>query len=305
VVFADALLEVAERLNQLQRRREALEVTRRATAILHHNGRARTPQALTARRIEGVMLQGLGEYREASTVLDGWIADARGLGGRFLLWVELTETWQARMRGDPRAAVAWGRARLERARRDGNPAGVQNLLREITGDLIEAGDLPEARARHQELLATLSPGDSVVRLQLGARLAEAEKRLPEAREAYRRFLGAVGFPDPRHPGQFFYRYDVLRAGRLALSAGDPVAAESLSGHYLRIAEVNEHAASRSGDVGRGLLLLGRARIARGDTVGGRLTALRAVAPLRHGMGPDHPATREAMAILASWRREPR
>jgi serine/threonine-protein kinase len=300
--FADALLEHADQFRQQQRLREALGATRRATSILDHIGRASTPQALTARRGEGILLQGLGEYAAADRVLTAWVADARGLGSRFEPWVELTRIWQARMRRDSRAAVALGQRKLERARRTGNPAAVRNQLWEVTSDLIDAGDLPEARARFRELMVTLPPEDSIIGLQLGARLAELEGRLPEAGAAYRRFLEAVGFPDPSDSRLFHFRYYLLRAGRVALLAGDAVAAESLARHSLRISEVHEHDWARSGDVGRALLLLGQARVARADTIGGLLTVLRAVAPLRQGMGPDHATTREAMALLVRPRR---
>ncbi|HSE27488.1 MAG TPA: protein kinase [Gemmatimonadales bacterium] len=300
--FTDALLELAEQFRLQQRWRDALGATRRATAILQHIGRSSTPQALTARRGEGTLLQGLGEYDAANRVLTAWVADARGLGSRFEPWVELTELWQARMRRDPRAAVALGQRRLERARRTGNPVAVRNQLWEVTGDLIDAGDLPEARARFRELMADLPPEDSILGLQLGGRLAEREGRLPEAGAAYRRFLQAVGFPDPSDSRLFHFRYYVLRAGGVALLAGDAVAAESLARHSLRISEVHEHDRSRSGDVGRALLLLGQARVARADTIGGRLTMLRAVAPLRRGMGPDHAVSRQAMELLAPPRR---
>ena len=53
---------------------------------------------------------------------------------------------------------------------------------------------------------------------------------------------------------------------------------------------------RSGDIGRALVLLARARLARADTAGARDPLRRAIPALEYGLGPNTPSTRDARRL---------
>ena len=52
-------------------------------------------------------------------------------------------------------------------------------------------------------------------------------------------------------------------------------------------------------MGLSLLLLARARLAQGDSAGAGAVVRHALTPLRHSVGPEHPGTREAVALADS------
>jgi hypothetical protein len=130
---------------------------------------------------------------------------------------------------------------------------------------------------------------------LEARFAEAGG---DPASAYRTYLGALterGFPDDRDIPP--WHRIVFRAAAAALASGDAVAADSLARHALRLERQLGHDEARSADMGLAFVVLGRARLAQGDSAGGRNALERAIGPLEFGLGPEHPQSRDARRLL--------
>jgi eukaryotic-like serine/threonine-protein kinase len=101
------------------------------------------------------------------------------------------------------------------------------------------------------------------------------------------------------------------APRLAGVIGDAADALIATGRYADALPYAEHlerlgtrdslTATRSGVVGRALLLQARARLGTGDSTGARQLLARAIKPLIFGYGETHALTREAMSLRSRLR----
>jgi hypothetical protein len=67
---------------------------------------------------------------------------------------------------------------------------------------------------------------------------------------------------------------------------------------LRISEALAREATQSADVGEAAFALALVHRAKGDEATAKAELVRSVEALTNGLGPDHPLTREAAAMLA-------
>jgi len=162
--------------------------------------------------------------------------------------------------------------------------------------LADYGHLNRARQHMTRLTAMIPERDRAMLHMLEARFAVAQGNPVDSCRAYMDALTERGFPDdPNIPP---WHGVIYRAATSALASGDAEAADSLARHAIRLEGELGQDESRSGDIGLALLLLSRARLAVGDSVGSREALLRAVAPHESGLGPSHTGTREARRLLA-------
>jgi tetratricopeptide (TPR) repeat protein len=171
----------------------------------------------------------------------------------------------------------------------------QWALERLVAVLVDHGSVARAKARLSQLTALIPERDRAMLRMLEARFAEAGG---DPASAYRTYLGALkerGFPDDRDIPP--WHRVVVRAAGAALASGDAVAADSLARHALRLERQLGHDEAESGDMGLALVVLGRARLAQGDSAGGRDALERAIGPLEFGLGPEHPQSRAARRLL--------
>jgi tetratricopeptide (TPR) repeat protein len=177
-----------------------------------------------------------------------------------------TELARSRLRtGQPHAQIVEPLDHLENTRFEGAPAvdtTTQVLVDGIRATLeIREGNPQAADHRAERLLQTLR-----------------EKKFNRPRWIY---LAA------------------LLASRTALAAGDPARAIEHANAALAIVEPVARGPDTSADVGDSLLVLAHAKLAQHHAAEARTLLTRAIDCLRNGYGIDHPATREAEALLST------
>jgi hypothetical protein len=301
-----ALNELAGALNTAGQFREALGLTRRSIALLRQMGRDSTVTMVVERYNEAIHLSALGETLEAQARLAGTMDLAAGMDPdrRVPRYMMTLAADLATGRGRPDSAVTTYRRVLAEARQQEDIRAQVWALTGLSGALADQGRLGEARQRRDEL-STLLPQNGRWRLSmLDARLAYAEGDWPTAHRLFLDHLKARGFPK-RPAGTYHFPALVVLAARSGFRSGDPVAAESLAHHGLRLARGEGQDETRSGAMGDALVVLARARLARSDSTAAREALEHAQRPLANGYGPDHPLTREALALLDTLSRRER
>ena len=297
--------EVARALHDDGRIRASLDVTRDLIRTLGRTNRGGTLTMLVEQYNEAALLSRLGEAREAESQL----AQALGLTGglnpeeRLPTYMTVLAADLAHVLARPDSAVATYRRALSQAREESDVIYQVRALSGLSLALIDQGRSREA-GRYVEQLRRIAPaGFRWQADEAEARLMYLRGNTAEARRRYLELLTARGFPR-RGLSTPYFPSRVLDAAMMAWRSRDALAAESLAVHALRLARGEGHDEARSGVVGRGLLLLARARCARGELAGAREALERSVGPLASGYGPDHPLTREARALLDSLETAP-
>jgi serine/threonine-protein kinase len=288
--FARFLLDVANLRHQLGRPRAALPLVENAARILRSTGRAHTVQLLNALGHEFAMLEAIDRARSDS-VFRIWIRLAEGMGAGFARVVENRSAQHALGIGWPDSAAAIWTDLLQRQKDAGEPTAYTLVW--LSRALIDAGRLPEARARFHELERV--NGDSLEILQVRGRLAEVEGRHAEALAAYQVILARQGYPSLRFASSFWFY--VTRAARMALLSGDAALADSLGRRaYAYALDLRPEDALAAGRI---RLIQARARIALADTAGAIRFGLEALDALGTGRGspPLEPGELEAARDL--------
>jgi eukaryotic-like serine/threonine-protein kinase len=296
VAYADALATVSTQLHNQNRVREALVANRRVIAVLDRIGRGSTLPMLNARLDEARYLRDLGEMQSADSVLGHVVRLGQRLDPHYVAAnVSILAGEIAIALDRPDSAVAALELAVANARLHRDEFREQWALERLVAVLVDRGSMARARARMAQLTALIPERDRAMLRMLEARFAEARG---DPASAYRTYLGALterGFPDDRDIPP--WHRIVFRAAGAALATGDAVAADSLARHALRLERQLGHDEARSGDMGLALVVLGRARFAQGDSLGGRNALERAIGPLEFGLGPEHPQTRDARRLL--------
>ena len=292
-----AVNEVARALHDDGQIRGSLEVTRDLIARLERIGRGRTLAMVVEQYNEAALLSRLGEKRTAAVALDKAINLARGLNPeqRLPLYITLLVGELASDFVLQDSAIRTFRYALAQATQQEDEAYRVRAMSGLTGALIE-GRRPQAARRHLDELIRIVPEKFRWRAEvLAARLMYAEGQRTEARRKYMRLLASRGFPG-RGLSTPYFASMVLEASLMAARDGDPVAAESLAGHALRLAHGEGQQDSLSGTAGYTRVVLARIRRDRRDVPSARDELQWGLTGLANGYGPGHPRTLEAMAL---------
>jgi len=132
---------------------------------------------------------------------------------------------------------------------------------------------------------------------LAGLLSLAAQRPALAQASFMAALRSNGYFEGK--GRTRLRPVVFRVAETALDLGQPALALEYARAAATSAAVDSLAEERSGGVGRARLLEARAHLAAGDSSAARVAATAATRALTFGVGPDHPLTRQAQALLAS------
>lgn len=292
------LNEMAGALTTAGRFRQALDLTRQSIALLRLVGRGRTMTMLVERYNEAGFLAELGEYAAADSALQEALRLLGDVNG-----VNDVPTYVATLAG--RLAGALGNSdsairSLERAaanaRAQGDVPGRARASAHLGRQLIAAGRLQEARKELATLEPLLAADERFELLLPEAELAAAEHQSADAVRLFAEYLAANNFPS-RRPGIRQYPAAVAAAARASLAAGRPGQAESLGRGALSVARDEGHDVARSGVVGDVLLVLARARLELGDSIGARRHLQDAVRPMNAAYGTGHPRAVVVRALL--------
>jgi hypothetical protein len=252
--------------------------------------------------LEAVDLRVLGEVRTADSVVTAAARLARQVEADTLGRVShhVGDVALALGYADS-AASAYVRA-VAAAERAGDDYRLRRALeRGLVPALAEAGRAGEARVALRRLERQPIPLERALRRTLEARIAEAAG---DTARAYRHYVAALADDDYPDDGTHLplWHHIAFRAARAALVVGDARAADTLARRAVRLGRALHQDDSTSADIGQALVVLARARLALADTAGARATLRRAMPALAHGLGPDHPRTREAYRLAVGDRR---
>jgi tetratricopeptide (TPR) repeat protein len=292
-----AVNEVARALHDDGQIRGSLDVTRKLIATLERIGRGRTLAMVVEQYNQAALLSRLGEKRAAAAALDKAIDLASGLNPEQRLPIYMT-LLVGELASDfvlPDSAIRTFRYALAQAAEREDEAYRVRALSGLAGALIDGGRAEAAR-RHLDELIRIVPEKLRWRAEaLAARLMYAEGDRTEARRKYLQLLASRGFPGRGLSTPYFANM-VLDASLMAARNGDPLAAESLAGHALRLAHGEGQHDSLSGTAGYARVVLARLRRARGNLSAARDELQRALTGLANGYGPSHPRALEAVAL---------
>jgi tetratricopeptide (TPR) repeat protein len=300
--YISVLNTAANALENVKRRREALQIYGRIAAVMDHTGRDKSVARNIIRNNIGIALSNLGEMTAAEPVLHETMETVlRGDTSGFVhpailinycrtvlflrqldsaaLWYERLYT-QSAARNDltMQQEGARGMADVELAR----------------GRLTEAARWIAEEKRLSARLPTPRPTNGVV---LDGALAHARGDPAAATRIFRQALRAMGYADGKRTYQM--RGVLIHAAEAALDARDPGAALEYARAAHGIAVSDSLSETRSAYVGEARLLEGRALLAAADTAGARRALSRAVTALRAGVGAGHPRAREAETLVAA------
>ncbi|MGH7525437.1 MAG: protein kinase domain-containing protein, partial [Gemmatimonadales bacterium] len=236
-----ALNELSGALNTAGRFREALDLTLKSIALLRRMGRDSTVTMLVERYNEAIYLSRLGEKLDAQARLAGTMELAAGMDPQ-----KHVPRYLMTLAGDLAAdrtqldsAVTNYRRVLAEARQQDDVRAQVWALSGLSAGLADQGRFSEAR-KHREELSTLLPKNGRWRLSmLEARLAYAQGDWSRAHRLFLDHLASRGFPG-RPPNTDHFPAMVIQAALSGLRSGDPVAAESLAHHALRLARGEGH-----------------------------------------------------------------
>jgi hypothetical protein len=195
--------------------------------------------------------------------------------------------------GDLDSAAAWLDAAVRDTSQIARLVTSAWLPSALTQLYIEQGRLGEAR----QAAATLpndTPGRRITGAWLRACLRRAQGDSAGARAMLDSALVAVNAADKPAPNMV---YALLTAAEWRDQRGDLRGADSLAALAISAAGLDSLAMSRSAHVGRAELLRARFAAAKGDQAAAVQAARRAQLALANGLGPAHPLTAEAKALI--------
>lgn len=286
---------------------KGLELTRLSGRAHDENGRGGTRARLTAWSNESAMLCDMGEIRECFALQEklrerfaviepdvlrtgafalnyGSVA-LRAVPDRSELWLPMLELARdtSSARGDARISVmASARIVVALLNNKSPRSDVDHALSDLEQRVREAGDRLGATeqffAAYARSRALQADGDAVGARQL------VEPFIANAR--------ASG--NPR-----MLRFALGAAMRFGPDLFDSATTLAITEEYLGLAEKIARGPDTSADVGEALVRVVKARRQAGEPASALLPLLeRAIRCLDHGLGPDHPETREARGLLA-------
>jgi eukaryotic-like serine/threonine-protein kinase len=195
----------------------------------------------------------------------------------------------------------WTARAVAGARAGGNVGVLTFALAALAEAKAYAGRLDQADAAAQDAVRLLTPtSDPRERMTAHRALtlvALTRRDLAAAEADAAMLLNDLGYPDKRRV-RAAQSADVqlLLAARVALDAGRAGYAAQLAHDALEIATSLARNPQQSANVGEARLLLARALLATGDTVGAHTAIQGAAGALRAGLTPEHPLALEASAL---------
>ena len=294
--YARVTCHAAQTLATSGRLQEALDLQRRCIQVLARVGQGRTLAMADEVYYLADFHVRLGEYRTADSLLrialelEGTINS-----GAAPVWDMILERADlARELGRPDSARAgYLRARMGvRTSPDARSMGTNVYVGLMKLELEQRR--PDLARRYLEEAREFFRSRPWTLKRWQAAIAAAEGNARVAHRLMREYLAEAG-PPPlwvRHVPAAFGA-----AAEIALADGDAVEADSLARLGLRLARERGYRETESAEEGGVLMALARSRLALGDSAGARDALGRAVAGLRHGLGPRHPRALQAEAML--------
>jgi eukaryotic-like serine/threonine-protein kinase len=282
--------------------REAMELNERTAAALDRNGRGGTVGRVTVAMNGASILLRLGEVVSAEAASRDALRRSQRLNEDKPAMPAYVVSYCIILNRLGRTADSI--PRLRQASRDLQAAGNTNWVLSANYHLARALMLTGNHDESVRLLDEVrrawiqSPTANRDRLaDLARTLAEidlARGRLQEAREQIDSSLQQFGYPAAKPPLNLTAA--LATAARIYSGLGQHAEAEKLGAAALSIAEGIARAPSQSADVGDALLALAFVHRAQAKRTEAKAEVGRAVEALTNGVGRDHPATREAIAL---------
>jgi serine/threonine-protein kinase len=282
--------------------RETLELNEQTAAALDRNGRGGTVGRVTVAMNRASVLLRLGEVVSAEAAsLDAMRRSQRLNEDKPLMPAYVVSYCIILNRlGRTDDSIA----RLRQASRELHAAGNQNWSLSADYHLARALMLAGQYDESLQLLESVrrawseNPTANKDRLaDLSRTLAEIELgrgRLQEAQTLIDSSLQQFGYPSAQPALNLTAA--LTTAARIYGRIGKQDDAEAFATAALRISEGIAREPGQSADVGEALLALASVRQAKGDRAGAQGHVDKAVEALTHGVGPEHPTTREARAL---------
>ncbi len=282
--------------------REAMELNARTAAALDRNGRGGTVGRVTVAMNGASILLRLGEVLSAEAASADALRRSQRLNEDKPVMPAYVVSYCIILNRLARTADSI--PRLRQASQELQAAGNTNWVLSANYHLARALMLT---GNHDESLQLLdevrrawiqNPTANKDRLaDLARTLAEidlARGRLNEAREQIDSSLQQFGYPAAKPPLNLTAA--LATAARIYSGLGQHAEAENFANAALRISEGLARAPSQSADVGDALLALATVHRAQAKANEARAEVTRALEALTNGVGRDHPATREAIAL---------
>jgi serine/threonine-protein kinase len=263
-------------------------------------GRERTPGALTIRNNWGIAILSSGDIKRALAVYEDAMRAAKARDAQnpppSFLSANLAKTLELAGRYPEALQLYAEAARVARA-----TSRTDSLAFALLGEAgvhVEQGDTARAEASIEELRAasggTIPNGPSAITVKaLSGRIALLRGQLPDAR---RLLDDALAANPPRGRANALAVMTRLYLADAALQSKQPEESIALAERAIEDAKALQGGISHSSRTGMGYLRLAEARFAQGDVGRARQALTSSLEHLQAALGPDHPATRRAVAL---------
>jgi serine/threonine-protein kinase len=302
-VYTVVLSNLGSLYNNTFRLKDALEMAELVGLAHERYGRANTTARLVTLQNETMVIANMGELRTALAshrALQKLAREIEPEGAEPVSYAVNRSLVLVRL-DMPEEALQTLEGVAERARESQDKRYVLAALRARALAYVRLGRSSEAEATLAEA-ATLLDGNlsananTRVPLELvRARVALQRGHYDEAKRKVELALSIAGFPARKQGPPA--RMALAMASEVALISNHPAEAEAYARDALQVAESLARGPETSGDVGEALLLLVKAKMARGQTQNLRPLIERAQRALANGYGPEHHLTREAQSLL--------
>ncbi len=282
--------------------KEANDYNHQTRDSFERTGRGGTMGRLITEHTESVHLMKFGEVKAAEALERSVIERMRGKDAERVMPPEFASHYGTILSvlGRSDDAIGWLRFAVSRARSDGNALVEARSKVRLAGALIRMSNATQAEALLDEASVVLANhfGDYqsqfVDTARMHAELRMVQRRFDDARREIDSLLRDLGYPQSGIASKI--EQPLLSAAEIGLLSGDYDAAEGYARAALSAAQEVARDPQQSADVGRALMLIGRARYAKGDPRGALDAFERARVPIANGLGDGHSVARE----LATW-----
>jgi serine/threonine protein kinase/tetratricopeptide (TPR) repeat protein len=300
--YTSVLNELGGIYNETSRLNQALEMTQLVGATQEKFGRGGTTARLITLQNEATVLFNMGEILASLSIAEDVQKRRLAIQGDTSGPLSMTVRDAERLvrLGRSREALDLAKAAVASARSAGNSRWLIFALRTATESYLDLGELTAAEATIDEMrmaLANGSPTDAsyagladYLRGMASLHHGDLSAALQSANASVAT-IGAVAIINTRN-----LRTSLNLASTAAIGLGHPADGERFARQSLDLAQTVARGPDTSADVGEALLLLAKAEIAQGRSAEAQPLIERAARCLTHGVGADHPLSREAMGL---------